>query len=174
MFNLKLTINPVAFEIFGIEIYWYALFITSAFIIAMIIYYTQNKLYDIKFEDILDLSLYVIPISIISARIYYVLFRLNYYIEDPLQIFILRNGGIAIYGGLIGGLITCLVFCKKRKIRILDLLDYIVPAVALGQSIGRWGNFVNQEAYGTRNNYALENGNNRSWKIYRSAPYFSI
>lgn len=86
--------------------------------------------------------------GIICARAYFVLFNLEYYINNLSEIFSIWNGGLAIYGGIIGGAISAAIFCKVRKIRFLDLCDYLVPFLALGQAIGRWGNFVNQEAYG--------------------------
>lgn len=146
--NLELNISKVAFKIFGIEIYWYAVLIVYAMVIALVTFKKREGLYGIKFNDILDLSLYAIPIAIISARIYYVVFNLEYYLQYPKQIFNMRSGGIAIYGAIIGGLITCFIFCKKRKINLLDLIDYVAPGLVLGQAIGRWGNFVNVEAYG--------------------------
>ena len=146
--NLNLEISKTAFSIGNINIYWYAILMVSAFIIALIILKIKDGKFGIKFSDIFDLSIYVIPISIISARIYYILFNLEYYIHNPYNIFDLRSGGLAIYGGIIGALITCYIFCKKRKINLLDLIDYVVPVLALGQAIGRWGNFINVEAYG--------------------------
>ena len=139
--NLKLNISKTAFEIFGIEIYWYAILIVSAFVIAMLIFKLRDGKYGIKFSDVLDLAIYVIPISIISARVYYILFNLKDYISNPLQIINFRTGGLAIYGGIIGGAITCLVFCKKRKIHLLDLFDYIVPCLALRTSNRKMGQF---------------------------------
>ncbi len=132
--NLKLQLSRIAFSIGNIHIYWYAILMMSAFIIALIIFRIKDGKFEIKFSDILDLSLYVIPISIISARIYYILFNLEYYISYPSQIFNLKAGGLAIYGGIIGGFITCYIFCKKRKINLLDLLDYIIPCLALRTS----------------------------------------
>ena len=118
--------------------------------IAFLILKINNKKCNIEYKDILDLSIFLIPISIICARLYYVIFDLEYFLENPSQIFNIRDGGLAIYGGIIGGVITCYVFCKKRNIRFLDLLDYLVPCLALGQAIGRWGNFVNIEAHGVQ------------------------
>ena len=125
-------------------------------------------MFGIKFEDIIDLLIFLIPISIISARLYYVLFDLNYFIKNPMQIFNIRTGGLAIYGGIIGGIITCIVFCKKRKINILDLLDYLAPALALGQAIGRWGNFANIEAYGVETTLPWRMG------IYEANKYVEV
>ena len=156
--NLEFNISKVAFRIFGIEIYWYAILIVSAMCLALIIFKKRDGLYKIKFSDILDLTLYLIPISIISARLYYIIFNLGYYLQNPSEIFNIRSGGIAIYGAVIGGIITCFVFCKKREIRLLDLLDYMAPGLVLGQAIGRWGNFINIEAYGTYTNSLLKMG----------------
>lgn len=94
--------------------------------------------------------LFVLPISIICARIYFIIFKLDYFIANPSEIFNIRNGGLAIYGGIIGAIVTIIVFCKKKKIKVLDVLDYIAPYLALGQAIGRWGNFFNGEAHGTQ------------------------
>ena len=107
---------------------------TSAFVISLLIYKLKNGKFEIKFSDILDLALLVILISIVSARLYYILFNLEYYVKNPTQIFNLRSGGLAIYGGIIGGAVTCYIFCKKRKINLLNLLDYIVPCLALRTS----------------------------------------
>lgn len=141
MLNLKLSIDNVAFSVLDIDIYWYAILIVLAMIIALLIFKKRDGLYEIKFADILDLSIYLIPISIISARIYYVLFDLKYYMKYPLEILNIRTGGLAIYGGVIGGILTCIVFCKKRKIKLLDMLDYIAPALALRTSYRKMGEF---------------------------------
>lgn len=139
--NVELNISRIAFSVGNIDIYWYAILMVSAFIIALLIFKINDGKLNIKFSDILDLSIYVIPISILSARLYYVLFNINKYIVNPLEIFDLRNGGLAIYGGIIGGVITCYIFCKKRKIDILDLLDYIAPCLALRTSNWEMGEF---------------------------------
>lgn len=137
--NLNLEISKIALSIGNIDIYWYAILMVSAFIIGLIILKIKDGKFDIKFSDIFDLSLFVIPISIISARIYYILFNIEYYIHNPAYIFDLRSGGLAIYGGIIGGLITCYIFCKKKKINILDLIDYVVPVLAFRTSNRKMG-----------------------------------
>lgn len=161
--GLELELNKIAFTVFNISVHWYAIIMVLAIIAAIIVCRIKNNTYGIKFENILDLLIYIIPIGFISARLYYVIFNLNYYIQNPIQIINFRNGGIAIYGGIIGGIITAYVFCKKRKINFLDLLDYISPCLALAQCIGRWGNFINIEAYGKDTNLLwrmgiIENG----------------
>lgn len=101
----------------------------------------------------------LIPISIISARIYYVLFELKYYIQEPSQILNFRNGGLAIYGGIIGGVITCYIFCKKRKINILDMLDFIAPCLALRTSNRKMGKLYKRRSIRKQNKSSMENGN---------------
>lgn len=168
LLNITLHINRIAFKIFDIPIYWYAIIIVFAMALAILIYKKQDRLYSIRFEDVLDLAIYAIPISLISARAYYILFNLEYYMANLAQIINTRSGGMAIYGGIIGGFITCVIFCKKRKINLLDLIDYVAPAIALGQSIGRWGNFVNVEAYGTKTTLPWRMG------IYEAGKYIEV
>lgn len=150
--GLEFNINKIAFSIGNIDIYWYGIMIIIAIIIAIIICKSKDGKYGIKFDNILELLIFAIPISIITARLYYVIFKWDYYGQNILQIFNLKNGGIAIYGALIGGFITCYIYCKVKKIDFLDLLDFIVPSVVIAQSIGRWGNFINVEAYGEHTN----------------------
>ena len=176
-FNLEFNINKVAFSINNIKVYWYAILIVSAFIIAIIFCKLDDKKYNVNFSNILELFLFVIPISIISARIYYVIFKLEYYIHNPVEILNIRNGGLAIYGGIIGGVVTIAVYCKKKKINFLDVLDYIVPYLVLGQSIGRWGNFFNVEAYGVKTDSFIRMGiieNNRYMEVHPTFLYESI
>ena len=154
---IKTGIIPsIAFEIFGVPIYWYAILIVSSMVIALLWCKKQNGKFNIKFDDILDLAIIILPISIICARLYYVMFSLDYYIKNPSEIFNIKNGGLAIYGGLIGGIIVILVFSKIKKLRVLDITDYIVPIIAFCQSIGRWGNYINIEAYGYETNLPIK------------------
>ena len=157
--NLKLKLDPVAFELLGIEIYWYAIFIVSAITIAFIIFKKRDGMYGIKFEDIVDLLIYVLPIAFLSARLYYAIFNFKYYINDPAQIFNFRIGGLAIYGGIIGGMITCYFFCKKKNIKLLNLLDYIVPSLALRTINGKMGKFCKHRGIWMQDHITLENGN---------------
>lgn len=170
--NLKFNVSRIAITIGKIELYWYAVLITLAFIIALIILKIRDKKLGVNFEEVLNLAIFLIPISIVCARLYYVVFNLNYYLNNIDQIFNIRNGGLAIYGGVIGGIITCYIFCKKRKINILDLLDYIAPVMALGQSIGRWGNFINVEAYGTETTLPWRMGIIEAGKYIEVHPTF--
>ncbi len=175
--NLEFHISKIAIQIRNFGIHWYAIFIVFAFIISLYLCKRKNGLYNIKFENILDLFLILIPISIICARLYYCLFRLDIYIENPLRIFDIKSGGLAIYGGIIGGVITCYIYCKKKKIDTLNLLDYIVPFLSLGQAIGRLGNFVNIEAYGIETNLPWRMGiieNNQYIEVHPTFIYETI
>ena len=170
--NLEFNISKEAFSIGNFSIYWYAIIMMSAFVVALIIAKIKDGRFGIKFSDCLDLCLVLIPLTIIFARIYYVLFDLKYFLSNPLLVFNLRSGGLAIYGGIIGGVISCLIFCKIKKINIIDLFDFIVPLLALGQSIGRWGNFVNVEAYGTETSLPWRMGITEGTKYVEVHPTF--
>lgn len=146
--NLEFKINKVAFNLFGIDIYAYAICIVLGIIIALFLCKKSKDNYYIKWENVVDIMIPSIILGIIGARLYYVIFNIEYYLARPLQILNLRDGGLAIYGGLITGIVCVFNLCQKYKISSLDFLDYIVPFVAIAQSIGRWGNFFNVEAYG--------------------------
>lgn len=139
--GLQLFIPKIAFQIFHTEIYWYAIFIVLAMIIGLAILKKKNGLFGIQFLDILDLCIYLIPIAFLCARIYYVAFQFDYYMVHPTQILNIRDGGLAIYGGIIGGFLTCYFYCRIKKIYLLDLLDYIAPCLALRTSNWKMGEF---------------------------------
>lgn len=141
-------IDRVAFNLLGIPIYWYALIIVLGIIIAMWLSSREAVRVGLKSEDVTDFMLWGLPLSIIGARLYYILFDLPQYIADPIQIFNIRSGGLAIYGGLIAGAITLYFFTKYHFISMWTFLDIAAPSVLLAQAIGRWGNFMNHEAYG--------------------------
>ncbi|URZ87190.1 prolipoprotein diacylglyceryl transferase [Floricoccus penangensis] len=143
-----LTINPVAFSFGPIQVHWYALFITLGAVLAVILAMREAPRKNIKPDDVLDFILMAFPISIIGARLYYVIFEWSYYSKHLSEIFAIWNGGLAIYGGLITGLIVLIIYCYYKFINVYDFLDVISPGIFLAQAIGRWGNFVNQEAYG--------------------------
>ena len=150
--NISFFINPVAISIFGFKIHWYGILIVAAILIGLFLAKRDDGLHEIKFDNVFDFVLLGILSGITCARIYFVIFNIDYYKNNLAEIFGIWNGGLAIYGGFIGGIIAALIFCKIKKMNFLNLCDYLVPFLALGQSIGRWGNFINQEAYG----YATE------------------
>ncbi|MGT2771519.1 prolipoprotein diacylglyceryl transferase [Streptococcus marimammalium] len=141
-------INPVAIELGPISLRWYAIFIVSGLILAVYLAMKEAPKKRIKPDDVLDFILIAFPLAIVGARLYYVIFEWAYYAKHPLEIFAIWNGGIAIYGGLITGALVLVIFSYYRMINALNFLDITVPGVMIAQSIGRWGNFVNQEAYG--------------------------
>lgn len=157
-FNLELKFSQIAFHLFGIPIYKYAVCVVIGILVALILARISKEKFGNKFEDILELSLYAIIAGIIGARIYFVIFNLKYYLSSLLQILKFRDGGLAIYGGLITGIIVVLIYCKIKNIKLLNCLDYIVPFVAIAQSIGRWGNFFNVEAYGKITTFVFRMG----------------
>ena len=141
-------VNRVAFELFGLPIYWYAIIIVSGVIIAMWLSTREAVRVGLKPDDVTDFMLIGLPVSIIGARLYYILFDLQYYIDDPSQIFNIRSGGIAIYGALIAGGFWLYFFFQRNFISPWTFLDIAAPSVLLAQGIGRWGNFMNHEAFG--------------------------
>ena len=140
-------VNRVAFTIFGIDIAWYAVIITFGMIMAVLYCAYRAKRIGMTFDDVIDFALAAIPIGIIGARLYYILTKLESFptFRDWLAI---RDGGLAIYGGIIGGALAVLVVAKVKKIKFLAFADCTMPAIILAQAIGRWGNFCNGEAFG--------------------------
>lgn len=140
--------NPVALTIFGIDIMWYGILICIGMLLATFITYKRAPLHGIEPDKVLDFVLICIPLGIIGARLYYVIFNWQYYAGDFARIINIRGGGLAIHGGLLLGLGAAAVLCIIWKIRPLNLLDLAIPSIALAQSIGRWGNYFNSEAHG--------------------------
>ena len=140
--------NPVAFTIFNIDIRWYGILITLGMLLALGISYRNAHRHNIEKENLLDLFLAIIPAGVIGARLYYVAFQWDYYSNNISEIFQIRNGGLAIHGGLIFGVIAGYLVCKYKKIKPLEMTDLVFPNVALAQAIGRWGNYFNGEAHG--------------------------
>ena len=140
--------NRVAFSLFGKDIYWYGIIIACALIIGVFLGVKEAKRRGYRSEMILDFMLIAIPVCVICARIYYVVFEWPSYSIDLWKVFAVWEGGLAIYGAVIGGVISAFIFKKWRKVPIGDILDIAAPSIIIGQAIGRWGNFVNQEAHG--------------------------
>lgn len=142
------TINPIAIEIGGLQVRWYGIIIASAIYIAATLADREATKKGFRKDFVVDLVFWAIPLAFLGARFYYVLFEWKHYIANPIDIIKIWEGGIAIYGGLIGGVLTTYWFCKKEEVSFTLLLDILAPVVLLAQSIGRWGNFMNQEAHG--------------------------
>lgn len=140
--------NRVAVDFGPIQIYWYSIFMFLGLLMASIIVFSEAKRRKINEEFLINLICNSIIIGLIGARAYYVLFNLSYYLNNPLEIFAIWKGGLAIHGAVISALVFIIIYCKKHKVNILQILDIAVVGLILGQAIGRWGNFFNQEAYG--------------------------
>ena len=146
-----LTIDPpYSFHIFGFEIYLYGVMIALGFILAILYCGKRAKEFGIKADDLYELVIWLIPACIIGSRLYYVLFKLDYYIANPSKIFAIRDGGLAIYGGILAGILVGLLWCRKKKIKLLAVADLAAFGLLIGQCIGRWGNFLNREAFGVQ------------------------
>ena len=131
-----------------ISIKWYSVLILLAFTIGYYLVINRCKKENLKVSLISDMCFYLVIVSILGARIYYCIFEYKYYINNPLEIIQIWNGGLAIHGGIITGIIFIYCYTKKHKINMIQLLDIFAPALVLGQAIGRWGNFFNNEAFG--------------------------
>lgn len=142
-------IDPILVKFFSLEIRWYGFLIVLALIISLFILdYLLKKEKNLDFDFFLDFLILALPISILAARLYYVLFNLDYYFKKPAKILAINEGGLAIHGGLLAGIVVLYVFSLKKEKNFFLALDYLAPLTALSQAIGRWGNFINQEAYG--------------------------
>lgn len=136
------------FGIEGLNIAWYGVIIGFGLLLGVVIACLEAKRQNLKSDIIFDFLFLALPIAIICARIYYVAFEWEQYTGDFMKMIAIREGGLAIYGGVIGGFITAVIFSKYNHFPLLRLIDMVIPSLILGQAIGRWGNFINQEAFG--------------------------
>lgn len=148
MENVNQPLDPVVISLGPITVHWYGLIIGTAIFLGLLIAMRESEKRGLNKGIFTDLTLIAVPISIISARIYYVVFEWPYYSKNPEQIIQIWNGGIAIHGALIGAVTTAYFFAKYKKVSFWKLADIAAPSIILGQAIGRWGNFMNQEAFG--------------------------
>ncbi|MBQ4055402.1 MAG: prolipoprotein diacylglyceryl transferase [Clostridia bacterium] len=146
--GIKLSVKEVAFTVFGREIYWYALILTSAMILGVLYVIWRAKQQKISSDTVIDYALFAIVSGIVGARLYYVLTSLDNY-DRFIEIFYVWEGGLGFYGSIIGGAIAVIGVSLYKKINPMKMFDLIAPAMLIGQGIGRWGNFVNAEAFGS-------------------------
>ncbi|NLA85050.1 MAG: prolipoprotein diacylglyceryl transferase [Clostridiales bacterium] len=156
--------NPIAFRIFGQPIYWYGILISIGVLLGIVLALRNAKYFDIDQDSIIDMALLAIPLAIVGARLYYVIFEWEQYRDNIWSIFNIRKGGLAIFGGVIGGALGVIIYSRRKKLSFWDLADICAPSLILGQAIGRWGNYINQEAYG----FAV---NNPEWQWFPAAVY---
>ncbi|KZN95399.1 prolipoprotein diacylglyceryl transferase [Aeribacillus pallidus] len=141
-------LNPIALELGPLSIHWYGIIIGTGLLLGLYIATNEAVKRGLQKEVFTDLVLWAVPIALICARIYYVIFNWSYYSQHPDEIIAIWKGGIAIHGALIGAIVTTVVFAKKKNLSFWKLADIAAPSIILGQAIGRWGNFINQEAHG--------------------------
>ncbi|MCI2170226.1 prolipoprotein diacylglyceryl transferase [Schleiferilactobacillus perolens] len=156
--SLLAALDPVALRLGPLQIKWYGVLIATGVVLAVILSMREADRRQISPDDIVDLLLWMLPIGVIGARLYYVIFRWSYYANNFGEIFAIWHGGLAIYGGIIAGLAVLLVYCYYRMLPTWLVLDIIAPTVLLAQAIGRWGNFMNQEAFGATTTRAFLEG----------------
>ena len=166
----EFSVNSDAFSIFGSSIAWYALIICTGMIFAVSYIIFRAKQIGIDSEQVLDFAIFVIPIGVFGARLYYVLMDLDSF-HSLGEVLNIRNGGLAIYGGIIAGAITVFCVCKYKKIDFLAFADCVVPGLIMAQAIGRWGNFMNGEAFGEITDSFLRMGIRNANSIYTFNTY---
>lgn len=175
--GIDLHVNSTAFSIGGLDIQWYGILITFGLVLAMIYAFTQVKKYGLHPDRVLDCIIGGIIGGVVGARAYYVLLNWDNYAGDWKSIFNIREGGLAIYGGIIGAFLTGFLVAKIRKVKFLPLMDIVGIGFLLGQGIGRWGNFFNQEAFGcnTDSIFGMSGGRIQEWITdqYPSTTYFA-
>lgn len=146
--------NQIFLEIGNFKIYWYSIILLIAFSLGILLALKTCKKEKIEISKIVDYFFYMVPLCLIGARIYYVLFNLDYYSKNIIDIFKVWEGGLAIHGGIIVGVIFTIYYTKRKKINFWQLVDILCISLILGQIIGRWGNFMNSEAYGPVTTYS--------------------
>ncbi len=145
--DFQVTIQP-SFTVFGITLHWYGIIIAVGFLLAVLYAVKRSKQFGITEENVIDMLICTVPLAVIGARLYYVIFSWDDYKDNLLDIVKIWNGGLAIYGGVIGAVIGLFVYAKVKKQKVGPVADVGGLGLLIGQAIGRWGNFVNQEAYG--------------------------
>jgi phosphatidylglycerol:prolipoprotein diacylglycerol transferase len=158
--NLGISMNPsrIAFTVLGKDIYWYGVIIACGFVLAVIYAMTRAKQFGLNDDNILDMLFAAVPTAIICARLYYCIFYWELYADDPISVLYIWEGGLAIYGGVIGAVAAVAVFCKIKKMPLGPMLDVGGLGLFIGQMVGRWGNFMNREAFGAETASFLKMG----------------
>ena len=146
--GIELHNLPMGAEIFGFKIAFYGAIIAFAMVMGYLVAESQAKRFEQSVEKLLDFAIIAIVASVIGARIYYVIFHWETFADHPMQVFNLRTGGLAIYGGVIVAFASVIIFCKVKKLNLGAFADVCIPGLITGQAIGRWGNFFNKEAFG--------------------------
>lgn len=148
--GLGLTFDParIAFNLFGKDVYWYGILIGVGFLLALLYTDSRAKRFGISEDQLINTLLCAVPAAVVSARVYYCVFNWAEFRDNPITCLYIWNGGIAIYGAVIGGAVAAFAYCRFRRVRFSAMMDLLCLGLLIGQMIGRWGNFVNREAYG--------------------------
>lgn len=170
--NLHIKINslPKSFSVFGFEISFYGVIIAIGMLLGIMLVLYEAKKTNQEINTYIDLAIFVIIVGVVCARLYYVIFRWDYYSDNLGEIINVRGGGLAIYGGVIGAVVTAIVFCKVKKKHFGQIADTAILGLLVGQIIGRWGNFINREAFGVHTG----NGNPVAMRIYTNGSYLQV
>ena len=149
--NLEISREVFNLNLFGrpITVYWYGLLFTLAMVLCIVIAMVRARKFKFSRDDILDYFLWMIPLILVGSRLYYVAFEWDQFKDSPLSILDLRQGGLAFYGGVLGGMLAIAFAARIKRVKLHRIFDYFAVLIPLGQGIGRWGNFFNQEAFGT-------------------------
>ncbi len=174
--GLEFTINPIAFSIGSMNVYWYGIIIASGMLLAVLYAYKSSPRFNVNFSNLLNCILVGIVTGIIGARLYFCFFKWDYYSQNPIEILYIHNGGLAIYGGIIGAMLGGLTVAKLQKMKLMPILDIAMLGFLIGQGIGRWGNFMNQEAFGTATNlpWAMMSENTGNIPVHPCFLYESL
>lgn len=166
--GIDVHVNPTAFTIFGLDVQWYGILIVCGLLLAMLFAFRNMRRVGIDSDRAIDVVIGGIIAALVGARAYYVALNWDDYKDDLPSIFNTREGGLAVLGGLIGAIIVGGIICKFRKVKLLPMLDLCGVGFLIGQGIGRWGNFTNQEAFGMNTNslFAMSGGRVQTWIAY--------
>lgn len=148
MYSILAAIDPIAFSLGPIDVRWYGVIIATGIVIAFLVGQREMVKRGLHPDFLTDLLIWAVPLAIVGARIYYVTFQWEHYKDHPADIIAIWNGGIAIHGALIASVIVAYIFTKRRNTSFLKVADILAPSILIGQAVGRWGNFINQEAHG--------------------------
>ena len=171
--GISIDPSPVAFTVAGKDIYWYGIIIAMGFVLAVLYAMKRVSQFGLTEDHILDMLFAAVPAAIVCARLYYCLFYWELYADDPISILYIWEGGLAIYGGVIGAVLAVVIFCKVKKMPIGPMIDIGGLGLLIGQMIGRWGNFMNREAHGTVTDTFLKMGlENRAGEVIYYHPTF--
>lgn len=157
--GLGIQWNPgKSLDLGPLSVHYYGILIALGLALAVVYAWKRCRQFGIKDDDLTDGVLWIVPLAVVCARLYYCIFEWEQYAENPISILYIWNGGLAIYGGVLGAVLGIAIFCKVKKIKLPALLDLVALGFLIGQCIGRWGNFFNREAFGSETDWWLKMG----------------